>query len=86
FVVLVDAADDSAIGDATAIVGFFRNMSSVPFVIAANRVDSPDRLEALRQRLGIEDSVEVLAVDARDRESVKQVLLALLYRIMESME
>jgi len=86
FVVLVDAADDSSIGDATAIVSFFRNMSSVPFVIAANRVDSPDRLAALRERLGIEDSVEVLAVDARDRESVKQVLLALLYRIMESME
>jgi uncharacterized protein len=86
FVLLVDATDDTSVADATPIISFFRNMSSVPFVVAANRLDSQDGLEALRERLGIEDSVEMLAVDARDRESVKQVLLALLYRILESME
>jgi uncharacterized protein len=86
FVLLVDATDDTSVADATPIISFFRNMSSVPFVVAANRLDSQDGLEALRERLGIEDSVEMLAVDARDRESVKQVLLALLHRILESME
>jgi small GTP-binding protein len=86
FVLLVDATDDTSVADATSIISFFRNMSSVPFVVAANRIDSGAGLEALRERLGIEESVEMLAVDARDRESVKQVLLALLYRILESME
>jgi uncharacterized protein len=86
FVLLVDAADETSVADATSIINFFRNMSSVPFVVAANRMDSEAGLEALRERLGIEESVEMLAVDARDRESVKQVLLALLYRILESME
>ena len=85
FVLLVDATDDTSVADATSIINFFRNMSSVPFVIAANKVGSAG-LEELRERLGIEESVEVLAVDARDRESVKRVLLALLYRILESME
>jgi uncharacterized protein len=86
FVLLVDATDDTSVADATSIISFFRNMSSVPFVVAANRIDSDAGLQALRERLGIEDTVEMLAVDARDRESVKQVLLALLYRILESME
>lgn len=87
FILLVDATDTSSMDDAAAIVSFFRAMSSVPFVIAANRVDSQNgALESLRERLGLESSVEVLAVDARDRESVKNVLLALLHRILETME
>jgi uncharacterized protein len=86
FVLLVDARDESSMTDATSIISFFRNMSSVPFVIAANRVDPSDGLDDIRERLGIEDSIEILPVDARDRESVKGVLLALLYRILESME
>lgn len=87
FVVLVDASDGTSVADATSIISFFRNMSSVPFVVAANKVgDDPADLESLRERLGIEGSVEILAVDARDRDSVKRVLLALLYRILESME
>ncbi|MBE0417828.1 MAG: ATP/GTP-binding protein [Coriobacteriia bacterium] len=86
FVLLVDAADETSLADATSIIGFFRSMSSVPFVVAANRVGTSDGLDELRERLGIEESIEVLAVDARDRESVKHVLLALLYRILESME
>ena len=87
FVVLVDATDDESMPDAAAIVEFFRKMSDVPFVVAVNKVGADaDALDAVRSRLGIEDSVEVLPVDARDRESVKAVLLALLYRILDSME
>lgn len=87
FVLLIDATDEQSMDDAASIVSFFRNMSSVPFVIAANRVGSDDDvLAVVHERLGIEPDVEVLAVDARDRESVKNVLLALLYRILESME
>lgn len=87
FVVLVDAADRKSVDDATAIIKFFREMSSVPFVVAANRVgDDPADLDTLRERLAIEPSVTVVAVDARERESVKDVLLALLNCILESME
>lgn len=87
FVVLVDARDRASIDDATAIIKFFREMSSVPFVVAVNRAeDTSEELDAVRERMGIDPSVEVVAVDARDRESAKSVLLALLYRILDSME
>ncbi|MDY0088234.1 MAG: ATP/GTP-binding protein [Coriobacteriia bacterium] len=87
FVVLVDATDRASIDDATAIIAFFRDMSAVPFVVAVNRAgDTPEELEMVRKRMGIDSSVEVVAVDARDKESAKGVLLALLYRILASME
>ncbi|HET6498647.1 MAG TPA: ATP/GTP-binding protein [Coriobacteriia bacterium] len=87
FVLLVDATDESSMDDAAGIVSFFRAMSSVPFVIAANRAESQNgELGSLHERLGLDSPVEVLAVDARDRESVKNVLIALLRRILETME
>jgi signal recognition particle receptor subunit beta len=63
-------------------------MSDVPYVVAANRLDAGaiDDLGALRAALGLADGVPLLAVDARDRASVKAVLLALLNRVLESMD
>ncbi len=87
FVLLVDTSSTESIADATSMIRFFKDMSDVPFVVAANKVAADD-LEALREvrtALDIEDSVPLLPVDARDRDSVKAVLLGLLYRILESM-
>ncbi len=87
FVLLVDTSSTESIADATSMIRFFKDMSDVPFVVAANKVAADD-LEALRDvrtALEIDDSVPLLPVDARDRDSVKAVLLGLLYRILESM-
>lgn len=87
FVLLVDSTSDESIADAASMIKFFKEMSDVPFVVAANKV-AEDDLEGLRQvraALDIEDSVPLLPVDARERDSVKAVLLGLLYRIVESM-
>lgn len=87
FVVLVDSLDDAAFEDAIGMIGFFTGMSDVPFVVAANKV-APDDLEtlsSLRTKLKLSESVPLLPCDARDRESVKGVLLGLLYRILDSM-
>ena len=87
FVVLVDALSEDSIKEAVSMIGFFTDMSDVPFVVAANKVaaDDADTLNALRGRLELSEDVALLPVDARDRESVKSVLLGLLYRILESM-
>jgi hypothetical protein len=69
------------------MIRFFRNMSDVPFVVAANKVPADD-LETLRQTrasLELDHEIPLLPVDARDKESVKAVLLGLLYRILDSM-
>jgi small GTP-binding protein len=87
FVVLVDALADGSITEAVAMIEFFTGMSDVPFVVAANKVAADDTatLTSLRSRLSLSEDVPLLAVDARDRESVKGVLLGLLYRILDSM-
>lgn len=87
FVLLVDVLDNDTFEDAKAMIAFFREMSDVPFVVAVNKVDSKDSeaIRQLRDSLGLDDAVPLLPVDARDRDSVKAVLLGLLYEILESM-
>jgi len=42
FVLLVDADDRESYEDARSMIAFFRNMSDVPFVVAANKVSATD--------------------------------------------
>ena len=86
FVVLVDGTDGASLSDARSMVEYFRRLSDVSFVVAVNRLDAADGagLARARSELGLDDNVPVLAVDARDKESVKAVLLALLYTILEN--
>jgi small GTP-binding protein len=87
FVLLVDAEDGDSFEDAKSMIDFFRNMSDVPFVVAANKVPPTDvkKLRSVRAAIDLTDDIPLLPVDARDRESVKAVLLGLLYRILDSM-
>jgi small GTP-binding protein len=88
FVLLVDADAPPTFDDARQMISFFTEMSDVPFVVAANKVaaDDEDALRAVRVDLGLADDIALLPVDARDRDSVKSVLLGLLYEILKSME
>jgi len=88
FVLLVDAEDEGSFEDAKAMIAFFKEMSDVPFVVAANKVAATDvtTLRRVRSAIALEDSVPLLPVDAREKESVKAVLLGLLYRILDSMD
>ncbi|MHB1451901.1 MAG: GTP-binding protein [Coriobacteriia bacterium] len=88
FVLLVDAEDEESFEGAKSMIAFFRNMSDVPFVVAANKVPATDikRLRQVRSAIALDDTVPLLPVDARDKESVKAVLLGLLYRILDSMD
>lgn len=87
FVLLVDAIDTDSYEDARSMIEFFTEMSDVPFVVAGNKVaaDDTDTLRRLRGALELNDSVPLLPCDARDKDSVKSVLLGLLYEIVESM-
>jgi len=87
FVLIVDANEPKTFEDAKAMISFFTDMSDVPFVVAANKVDADDtaRLQQMRADLALDSKVPLLPVDARDRDSVKAALLGLLYEILESM-
>lgn len=87
FVLLVDSIEPHTFEDAREMIRFFTQMSDVPFVVAANKVDADDleTLQQVRADLNLDDSVPLLPVDARSKDSVKAVLLGLLYEILESM-
>lgn len=88
FVLLVDTTEPSTFEDARGMIEFFTERSDVPFVVAANKVgpDDVDMIREVRAQLELADKVPLLPVDARDRDSVKAVLLGLLYEILDSMQ
>lgn len=88
YVLLVDAEREDSLAEAIGILGAFRRMARVPYVVALNRAsDNDPATEArLRDVLQLDPAVPVLAVDATDKESVKAVLLALLYAVLDEVE
>ncbi len=88
FVVLVDSARPETFREAMSILETFRAYAPTPYVVAANKQDLPDAwsLEDLRVALRLDDEVKLLPCVAHDRESVKNVLLELLYSILEEMD
>jgi uncharacterized protein len=79
-VVLVDSR---RLADAFASIDFFDDRG-LPYVIALNCFDGVlhHRMEDVREALTIDESVPMLTCDARNRESVKQALIALVQHAM----
>ncbi len=88
FVVMVDSAKPETFREAKSILETFRAYAPTPYVVAANKQDHPDAWDPddLRIALRIEEGVKLLPCVALDKESVKGVLLELLYSILEEME
>ncbi len=88
FVVLIDSVRPETFREAKHILEIFRGYAETPYIVAANKQDLPDAWspEDLRIALKIDKSVKVLPCVSTDKNSVKQVLLELLYSIIESME
>ena len=88
YILLLDAARPESLDEAVGILAAFRRMARVPFVVGLNRADGLDEGEEARVRSALElaDDVPVVPCDATDRESVKSVLLALLYAVLDTVE
>ena len=88
YILLVDADREDSLEEAVGILAAFRKMARVPFVVALNRsagIDPSDE-EKVRSVLELDEDVPVVPCDATDRESVKSVLLALLYSVVDSID
>jgi len=88
YILLVDSSRPDSLEEAVGILQAFRKMARVPFVVALNRSPglAPGDEENVRGMLGLGAEVPVVPCDALDRESVKGVLLALLYSVVDSLE
>lgn len=88
FIVMIDSARSETFPEAKQVIDIFRRYAGTPFVIAANKQDLEDAWppEDLRIILELEPYVKVLPCVATEKESVKSVLLELLYSILETYE
>jgi small GTP-binding protein len=88
FVVVVDSTRPETFREARSILNTFRSYAATPYVVAANKQDMPEAWEPddLRIVLQIDPDVKVLPCVATDKESVKAVLLELLYSILEMLD
>jgi small GTP-binding protein len=88
FVVLVDSCRPETFREAKEIMRIFSTFSPTPCVIAANKQDMEDAWspDDLRIALRIDKHIKILPCVANEKESVKRVLLELLYTILETAE
>ena len=88
YILLVDCSRQDSLEEAVGILQAFRKMARVPFVVALNRSAGldPDDEHHVRTVLGLDEETAVVPCDATDRESVKAVLLALLYSVVDSID
>jgi small GTP-binding protein len=88
FIVLIDSVRSETFREAKHILEMFRTYAPTPYVVAANKQDLSDAWtpEDLRIALKIDPNIKVLPCVATDKEQVKNVLLELLYSILEGIE
>lgn len=88
FVVMVDSTRPETFREARSILETFRAYAPTPFVVAANKQDMEDAwdLEDVRHALRLDSKTKLLPCVATNRDTVKSVLLELLYSILKEME
>jgi len=76
-------ADTRRIEDCYPVLDYFEGRS-VPFLVAVNNFDGAQRfdLDEVREALGVAHSIPVVPCDARYRQSVKHVLVALIEQVL----
>src|SRR5512139_1923251 len=81
FIVMVDSARPETFREARSILETFRAYAPTPYVVAANKQDLPDawELDDIRLALRLSSKVKLLPCVATKKETVKSVLLELLY-------
>ncbi len=87
-VVVVDSTRPETFRETTRIIEFFNALRPAPYIVAASKQDkdtawSPDEL---RLALRLPEQVKVVSCIATNRDSSKNVLLELLYDIMETVD
>lgn len=88
FIVMVDSTRPETFREARNILETFRAYAPTPYVVAANKQDMDEAwdIDDMRVVLRLDDKVKLLPCVAVDKESVKNVLLELLYSILAELK
>lgn len=86
FVVMVDSSRPETFREARSILETFRAYAPTPYVVAANKQDNKDvwDLEDIRIALRLEENIKLVPCVATKKEDSKNVILELLYSILEN--
>ena len=86
FVVLVDPTDRASLEEGVHDVALLADSPATPFVVGLTRVEPRDRGREGdgRKALEVPTGVPVLGLDARKRQDVREVLLALMAQVLET--
>lgn len=88
FIVMVDSTRPETFREARSILETFHAYAPTPYVVAANKQDKEEAWDVkdIRIALRLDPKVKLLPCVATYKESVKSVLLELLYSILAEME
>jgi small GTP-binding protein len=88
FIVMVDSTRPETFREARSILETFRAYAPTPYVVTANKQDLEDAwdIEDMRIALRLDPQLKFLPCIAKSKDSVKNVLLELLYSILAEME
>ena len=88
FIVMVDSTRPETFREARSILETFRAYAPTPYVVAANKQDKEDAwdMEDMRHALRLGSRTKLLPCVATDRDTVKDILLELLYGILAEMD
>jgi small GTP-binding protein len=88
FIVMVDSTRPETFREARSILETFRAYAPTPYVVAANKQDLDDAwdIDDMRIALRLDPTLKFLPCTATSKDSVKNVLLELLYSILAEME
>jgi len=88
FVVIIDSSRPETFREARKILETFRAYAPTPYVVAANKQDCEDAwdINDMRISLRLSPEIKLLECVATDKDSVKNVLLELLYSILAELE
>ena len=85
FVVMIDSTRPETFREARRILSTFKGYSRTPYVVAANKQDQEDAWEPgdMKIVLRLNSNAKVIPCVALEKESVKNILLELLYSILD---
>lgn len=88
FVVMVDSTRPESFREARHILETFRAYAPTPYIVAANKQDRQDawEIEDMRIALRLDSKIKLLNCVATRKDSVKSILLELLYTILMEMD
>lgn len=88
FVVIIDSTRPETFREARKILETFRAYAPTPYVVAANKQDCEDAWEVddMRIALRLNPEIKLLECVAIKKQSVKDVLLELLYSILAELD